>query len=70
MRYNDILNGTNVIDEVIPKYKAAWEKKSGFLGKNGLFKRCYAVNQDETFEARDIGHTIWFAVQASTKYLS
>ncbi|KAJ4291739.1 hypothetical protein N0V90_009634 [Kalmusia sp. IMI 367209] len=38
MRYNDAIDGTKVFDEVLPKYEAAWAKKNGFVGDNGLFR--------------------------------
>lgn len=59
MRYNDVVHGTKVIDHVLPKYKEAWEKKQGFLGENGLFRRYYSVRQKELFDAKDLGHTVW-----------
>lgn len=59
MRYNDVTDGTKVLDEVLPRYRAAWEKKQGIVGENGLFRRWWAVNQDKVFESDHISHTVW-----------
>lgn len=59
MRYNDVTNGNKVIEEVLPKYQAAWAKKSGFVGANGLFRRWYTPAQDKVQDAEDISHTVW-----------
>ncbi|TKA43442.1 hypothetical protein B0A55_13379, partial [Friedmanniomyces simplex] len=32
-RYTDVFNGTNMIDDVLPKYKAAWDKR-GMMAEN------------------------------------
>lgn len=37
MRYNDAVDGTNVAEEVVQKYRKAWED-IGLVDKNGLFK--------------------------------
>ncbi|KAE8453320.1 hypothetical protein EG329_011387 [Mollisiaceae sp. DMI_Dod_QoI] len=58
MRYNDAVNGTHVVDDVLVKYKAAWAKK-GMFSKNGMFRRWYAVNQDAVFDSDDISHSAW-----------
>jgi hypothetical protein len=36
MRYNDSRDGTKKVDEVLTKYRAAWEKK-GMVSPSGLF---------------------------------
>jgi hypothetical protein len=59
MRYNDVTNGTNVLGEVLPKYQAAWAKKQGFVGENGLFRRFYLSGQEKTVDSDDISHTVW-----------
>ncbi|KAJ5120467.1 uncharacterized protein N7515_009855 [Penicillium bovifimosum] len=57
-RYNDVRNGTRLVDDVLRKYKAAWADK-GFIGENGLFRRLYATRQKQTVDADDIGHSAW-----------
>lgn len=59
MRYNDVTNGTHVIDEVLPKYKAAWAEK-GMLSSHGLFRRNYAVRQDKVLDTDEISHSAWY----------
>lgn len=59
MRYNDATDGTHVFDEVLPKYKAAWEKQNGFFDANGLFKRWYQTGQKITQPSMSISHTVW-----------
>ncbi|CZR63248.1 uncharacterized protein PAC_13145 [Phialocephala subalpina] len=58
MRYNDVVDGTKVLDEVLPKYKAAWEEK-GMLSKHGLFRRNYAVRLDKVLDTDEISHSAW-----------
>ncbi|KAJ5555594.1 hypothetical protein N7535_008029 [Penicillium sp. DV-2018c] len=57
-RYNDVRNGTRIVDDVLEKYKAAWADK-GFIGENGLFRRLYATKQKKTVDADDLGHSAW-----------
>jgi hypothetical protein len=57
-RYNDIRNGTKIIDDVLPKYKAAWAEK-GMVSENGLFRRFYLTKQDRVVVSDQIGHTAW-----------
>jgi hypothetical protein len=59
MRYNDTSDKTAVLDEVLPRYKAAWAAKNGLQGENGLFRRWYFKRQDQLLEATDIHHTAW-----------
>lgn len=59
MRYNDAVKGTKVADEVVPKFRAAWEKK-GLLSKNsGLLKLLYMVKQDLAVDVEEIPHSAW-----------
>ncbi|PVH90850.1 hypothetical protein DM02DRAFT_678372 [Periconia macrospinosa] len=58
MRYNDFRDGTNVAEEVLEKYKKAWEKK-GMIAQNGLYVDWYFVNQDRTAPPSDICFTAW-----------
>lgn len=54
MRINDVRNGTQVADDVLAKYKAAWQKK-GMMGKDGLLRDAYRIKQDSPVDAFDIG---------------
>jgi Linalool dehydratase/isomerase len=58
MRYNDIRDGTNIVEDVLNKYKAAWKSK-GMIQENGLFVNWYSPNQDKVQEAPSIGFTAW-----------
>ncbi|KAM0446046.1 hypothetical protein ACHAO4_009491 [Trichoderma viride] len=60
MRVNDVRNGGNVADEVLAKYKAAWQKK-GMMGKDGLLRDAYRIKQDSPVDAFDIGFPAWAA---------
>ena len=68
MRYNDIRDGTNVIDEVLPKYKAALTEK-GMLGSDGLYASFYAVKQKKAIAARHGAHTAWYVSSSSENVL-
>lgn len=58
MRYNDVRDGKNLVDEVLEKYKAAWDKK-GMVTEGGLFVDWWTVKQDQTKVASDVGFTAW-----------
>jgi len=58
MRYNDIRDGTNVVDGVLEKYKAAWEKK-GMVSPNGLYVDFWMVKQDQLKDPSDLAWTAW-----------
>ncbi|KAL9487933.1 hypothetical protein ACSS6W_000210 [Trichoderma asperelloides] len=60
MRINDVRDGTQVADDVLAKYKAAWQKK-GMMGKDGLLRDAYRIKQDSPFNAFDIGFPAWAA---------
>jgi hypothetical protein len=61
MRYNDCRDGTNVAEEVLSKYSAAWKEK-GMTGENGLFISWYAPKQGTKKPATDIGFTAWLVL--------
>jgi hypothetical protein len=61
MRYNDCCDGTNVAEEVLSKYSAAWKEK-GMTGENGLFISWYAPKQGTKKPATDIGFTAWLVL--------
>lgn len=58
MRYNDVRHGTKTIDEVLPKYKSAWAKKS-MVGPNGLFVDWWMVKQNNTIPGKSVGFSAW-----------
>ncbi len=58
MRYNDLRNGTNQVDEVLEKYKNAWAKK-GMASDNGLFREWYRPKQDDMVDGHDVSFTAW-----------
>lgn len=58
MRYNDVRDGTNTVEDVLKKYSAAWKGK-GMIQENGMFVDLYSPNQDSVKEAKGIGFTAW-----------
>jgi hypothetical protein len=42
MRYNDVRHDTKVVDELLPKYLAAWEEK-GMVGPGSLYPDAWLV---------------------------
>lgn len=58
MRLNDVRHRTKVVEDVLIKYRAAWEKK-GMIGPDGLFKDMWLVKQDLTIPASDLGFSAW-----------
>lgn len=58
MRYNDVINGTNIADDVLSNYKAAWAKK-GMISENGLFRGWYSPKRDTIVVAEEISHSAW-----------
>lgn len=60
MRYNDVRDGTNMIlQDVLPKYKAALFEK-GLLGRpDGLYGSFFAVEQKKATPAKHGAHTAW-----------
>lgn len=58
MRYNDVRDGTTVIEDVLGKYKAAWDKK-GLVREGGLFPDWWLVKQDHIVPPRDVAFTAW-----------
>lgn len=58
MRYNDVRHGTQVLDHVLPKYTAAWEKK-GWVRDNGLITFFWMKKQDATLTSPDVSQTAW-----------
>lgn len=59
MRYNDVRDGTNSVEQnILPKYKAALESK-GMLPEDGLYASFFAVKQRMAVPARQGAHTAW-----------
>ena len=58
MRLNDVRNGSNVTEDVLTKYRAAWKEK-GMIGADGLLKDMWLVKQDTTIPAKDPGFSAW-----------
>ncbi|GJC89183.1 linalool dehydratase/isomerase [Colletotrichum liriopes] len=58
VRLRDARQGTTVIEGVLEKYKAAWDKK-GLVGSDGLFPDLWMVKQDFTLPAKDPAWTAW-----------
>jgi hypothetical protein len=59
MRYNDMRNGTKVVDAVLGKYTKALKDKD-MIRDDGLFVNSYRVNQAKNVPADDVGFTAWF----------
>ncbi|KXH60051.1 hypothetical protein CNYM01_07846 [Colletotrichum nymphaeae SA-01] len=58
MRLRDARLGTSVVDDVLEKYKAAWDKK-GLVGADGLLPDAWMVKQDFTIRPKDPAWTAW-----------
>ena len=59
MRYNDVRDGTNIVGDVLPKYRKALEDK-GMVGRqDGLYASFYALKQQKPMPARQGAHTAW-----------
>ncbi|KAL2815402.1 hypothetical protein BDW59DRAFT_177665 [Aspergillus cavernicola] len=59
-RYNDITDRTNIADDVLEKYTAAWKAK-GMHQDNGLLIEWYSPKQNSKRPAYTIGFTAWAA---------
>lgn len=58
MRYNDIRDGTLVVDGVLEKYQNAWEKKQ-MVAPSGLYVDWLMMKQQQTLPPSQIGLTAW-----------
>ena len=58
IRIADVHLGTNVIDEVLPKYKAATRDK-GMINEKGWFADAYQVKQKRSLPAGEIAFSAW-----------
>jgi hypothetical protein len=57
-----VINGTNIVEDVLTKYKAAWAEK-GMISENGLFRRWYAVKRATVLDTDEIAHSAWYVIQ-------
>ncbi len=57
-RYNDVFNNTNIVEDVLTKYKQAWSGR-GFVSENGLFRKWYTVKQDRIDDSDELSHSAW-----------
>lgn len=58
MRYNDSRDGTNQVQNVLKKYKAALTAK-GMIKNDELYGSFYALRQQKAMPARQGTHTAW-----------
>lgn len=58
IRYNDIRNGTNLIDSILAKYQSAWEKK-GMMSSEGLWTSFWMAKQDFTMGSSNVASQAW-----------
>ncbi|KAH7084604.1 hypothetical protein BKA63DRAFT_457638 [Paraphoma chrysanthemicola] len=59
-RYIDTIKGTNRTEEVVTKYRAAWDKKGGLVSENdGLLKFYYRVRQEAVIDRQELPHSAW-----------
>jgi hypothetical protein len=59
MRYNDIRDGTNKVEDVLKKYEASLIKK-GMLNDSGLYPSFFALKQRKALPAKQGAHTAWY----------
>lgn len=67
MRYNDVRDGTNVVGDVLEKYKKAWELKQ-MVASNGLYVDWWYVNQDRPEIPKQVGFTAGYVVPYLVKW--
>ena len=58
MRYADVHNGTDIVDAVLVKYKAAIKRKN-MVRDEGWFADAYQVKQGRTLPAGEVAFTAW-----------
>lgn len=58
MRYNDVRDGTDIVEGVLERYQKALTAKA-MIGTDGLYARFYAVKQDRSVPATQAAHTAW-----------
>ena len=60
VRYNDVRNGTKLIDDVLVKYMEAWQNK-GMVQDDGFLTWMWRKKQDSTMQSPDLSLTAWAA---------
>ncbi|KAI9924306.1 hypothetical protein ASPWEDRAFT_29875 [Aspergillus wentii DTO 134E9] len=65
MRYNDVRDGTNVVEDILGKYTAALEKHN-MISRNDLYKDWVSVKQGHAAIPKNIGFTAWAAAFMNT----
>jgi hypothetical protein len=58
MRYNDVRDGTTVVEGVLERYRAAVEKKA-MIKSDGLYVDWLALRQATVTPAKAVGFTAW-----------
>ena len=58
MRYNDVRDGTNEVEEVLEKYTDALERKK-MLQPDGLWSAAYMLKQRVAAPSKQGNHTAW-----------
>lgn len=58
MRYNDVRDGTNIVQGVLEKYRNAIQEKK-MIGPDGLFVDWLFLKQGNTKRAGGVGFTAW-----------
>ncbi|EOD44468.1 putative linalool dehydratase-isomerase precursor protein [Neofusicoccum parvum UCRNP2] len=59
IRYNDVRNGTNVIDGVLDKYRAAWDSRNGFTQGGDQMVAWWRPKQQDFVPGSSIGFSSW-----------
>lgn len=62
VRYNDIKNGTNVVEGVLDKYWEALQEKK-MIASDGLFADFLLVKQHVVKPPLGVGWTAWYVLQ-------
>lgn len=58
MRYADVHLGTDIVDGVLEKYKAALKRK-GMVKETGYFSDLWQVKQDRAIPAAEAAFSAW-----------
>lgn len=61
LRFNDVRHGTKELEDVLPRFVDAWEKK-GMIQDDGLIVAFWAPNQDRIEKSPDVTLTAWAAI--------
>jgi hypothetical protein len=58
MRLNDVRDGTDIVPDVLEKYKAA-VSQNGMVNDDDLYTSFFALKQRKAIAARQGAHTAW-----------